>query len=157
MENLSSSLILEAARLLAATVQNSRQKPKGRRWNFEDKVCLSLNVAQSPVSFSGHYGCEDSAELRSCCLGKTFFVTKRPWCDSIIQDNVLHRKYGTNGRMEKMGMHNRSEDGCSARVTYFRTLLNLIYNLQLTWPFVGHKQFYVYYISTDFPMCHKCI
>jgi hypothetical protein len=33
MENISSSLTVEAARLLAATLRNSRHKPKGRRWN----------------------------------------------------------------------------------------------------------------------------
>jgi hypothetical protein len=54
--------------------------------------------------------------------------------------------------MEKMGMHNGSEDGCSERDTYLPTLLNLIYNLQLTWPSVGYKQFFVHYISTDFPI-----
>jgi hypothetical protein len=42
MENLSSSLAVEAARLLEAIVQNSRQNPKGRRWNFEEKVSVSL-------------------------------------------------------------------------------------------------------------------
>jgi hypothetical protein len=31
-------LTVEAARLLAAIVRNSKHKPKGRRWNFEDKV-----------------------------------------------------------------------------------------------------------------------
>jgi hypothetical protein len=34
MENLSSSLAVEAARLLAAIVRNSRHTPNGRRWNF---------------------------------------------------------------------------------------------------------------------------
>jgi hypothetical protein len=37
MQKLSTSLSVEAARLLAAVNQNSRQKPMGRRWNFEDK------------------------------------------------------------------------------------------------------------------------
>jgi hypothetical protein len=41
--------------------------------------------------------------------------------------------------------------------SHLPTLLNLIYNLQLTLPFVGYKQFFVCCISTDFPMCHKCI
>jgi hypothetical protein len=43
MENLSSSLTVEAARLLAAIVRNSRHKPKCRRWNFEDKVSGSVS------------------------------------------------------------------------------------------------------------------
>jgi hypothetical protein len=34
MENLSSSLSVETARLLAAIIRNSRQKPEGRKWNF---------------------------------------------------------------------------------------------------------------------------
>jgi hypothetical protein len=50
IENLSSSLTVEAASLLAAIVQNSTQKPNGRRWNSEDPP---LNIVQSPIS-SGH-------------------------------------------------------------------------------------------------------
>jgi hypothetical protein len=38
MENPPSSLNAEAAKLLAAIIRNSRLKPKGMRWNFEDKV-----------------------------------------------------------------------------------------------------------------------
>jgi hypothetical protein len=57
MENLSSCLSLEAARFLAAMFKNSGEKLKDRRWNFEDKVllCLSLNIATNPISFSTHY------------------------------------------------------------------------------------------------------
>jgi hypothetical protein len=50
MESLSSSLTVEAARLLAAIVQNSRQNPKGRRWNFEDKVLALFLLKHSPKS-----------------------------------------------------------------------------------------------------------
>jgi hypothetical protein len=50
MENLLSSLTVEAASLLAAIVQNSRQKPNGRRWNSEDP---HLSIAKSPIC-SGH-------------------------------------------------------------------------------------------------------
>jgi hypothetical protein len=39
---------------------------------------------------------------------------------------------GLLAEWKKMGMHNISEDGCSARPTYLRTLLNLMYNQQLT-------------------------
>jgi hypothetical protein len=35
MQSLSSSFSLEAARFLAAVFRNSRQRPKGRRWNFD--------------------------------------------------------------------------------------------------------------------------
>jgi hypothetical protein len=35
MENLSSSSTLETARFLSAIIRNSRQNPKGKRWNFE--------------------------------------------------------------------------------------------------------------------------
>jgi hypothetical protein len=50
MENLSSSLTVKAARLLAAVVQNSRQNPKGRRWNSEDKVLALSLLKHSPKS-----------------------------------------------------------------------------------------------------------
>jgi hypothetical protein len=50
MENLSPSLTVEAARLLAAIVRNSRQKPKGRRWNFEDKVLALSLLKRRPKS-----------------------------------------------------------------------------------------------------------
>jgi hypothetical protein len=46
----SSSLSVEAAKLLAATVRNSRQKPKGRRWTFEDKVLALALMNHSPKS-----------------------------------------------------------------------------------------------------------
>jgi hypothetical protein len=36
---------------------------------------------------------------------------------SVMQDTILHRRSRTTIRMEKMGMHNRSEDGRGARVT----------------------------------------
>jgi hypothetical protein len=38
-------------------IRNSRQKPKGRRWNFEEKVLavLYLNVAPNLITFSRHY------------------------------------------------------------------------------------------------------
>jgi hypothetical protein len=34
-----------------------------------------------------------------------------------MQSTVHHRRYRTAGGMENMGMHNRSENGHSARVT----------------------------------------
>jgi hypothetical protein len=57
MESLSSSFSVEVARFLADMVRNSRQRLKGRRWDFEDNVlALSLhNIAPNPISFSVHY------------------------------------------------------------------------------------------------------
>jgi hypothetical protein len=51
MENLSSSLSVEAARLLAAIIRNSRLKPRGRRWEFEDKVLALSLLKRSPKSY----------------------------------------------------------------------------------------------------------
>jgi hypothetical protein len=51
MENLSSSLTVQAARLLAAIVRNSRHKPKGRRSNFDDKVLALSVLKHSPKSY----------------------------------------------------------------------------------------------------------
>jgi hypothetical protein len=44
-------LSVEAARLLAGVIRNSRQKPKGRRWNFEDKVLALALLKCSPKSY----------------------------------------------------------------------------------------------------------
>jgi hypothetical protein len=52
MENLSSSLAVEAARLLAAIIRNSRQKLKSRRWNSDDKVLALALLKCSPKSYS---------------------------------------------------------------------------------------------------------
>jgi hypothetical protein len=54
MQSLSLSFSLQAARFLAAIFQNSRQRPRGRRWNFEDKMLAlsSWNVVRNPISFS---------------------------------------------------------------------------------------------------------
>jgi hypothetical protein len=38
MQEISNSLNAEAVRLLAAIIRNSRHKPRGRRWNFEEKI-----------------------------------------------------------------------------------------------------------------------
>jgi hypothetical protein len=47
----------QAVRLLAAIIRNSRHKPRGRRWNFEEKLwlCLYLSVAQNHIFFFSHY------------------------------------------------------------------------------------------------------
>jgi hypothetical protein len=37
MQEISNSLNAEAVRLLAAIIRNTRHKPRGRRWTFEDK------------------------------------------------------------------------------------------------------------------------
>jgi hypothetical protein len=51
MENLLSSLTVEAASSLAAIIRNSRQKPKCRRWNLEDKVLALFLLKHSPKSY----------------------------------------------------------------------------------------------------------
>jgi hypothetical protein len=51
MENLSSSLSVEAVRLLAAIFRNTTQKLKGRRWSFEDKVLALCLLKHSPKSY----------------------------------------------------------------------------------------------------------
>ena len=51
-EDISTSLNAEGIRLLKGIFRNSKCKPKGRRWNFEDKLlCLSL-LKRSPKSYS---------------------------------------------------------------------------------------------------------
>jgi hypothetical protein len=37
MQEILNSLNTEAVRLLAVLIKNSRNKPRGRRWNFEEK------------------------------------------------------------------------------------------------------------------------
>ncbi|PNF31489.1 hypothetical protein B7P43_G00752 [Cryptotermes secundus] len=49
MERLSSSLSVEAARLLAAIIRNTRQRPQGRRRDIEEKVLALLKC--SPKSY----------------------------------------------------------------------------------------------------------
>jgi hypothetical protein len=49
--NISYSFSVEAARFLAAVFRNSSQKPKGRRWNFEDKVLALSVLKHSPKSY----------------------------------------------------------------------------------------------------------
>jgi hypothetical protein len=50
IEKLSSALSVEAGKLLAAVIRKSRQKPKGKRWNFEDKV-LAVALMKRPKSY----------------------------------------------------------------------------------------------------------
>jgi hypothetical protein len=54
MENILSYFSIEAARFLAAVFRISRQRPQGRRWNFDDKV-LALPLLPNPISCSEHY------------------------------------------------------------------------------------------------------
>ncbi|PNF29154.1 hypothetical protein B7P43_G12376 [Cryptotermes secundus] len=51
MERLSSSLSVEAARLLAAVIRNSRQRPQGRRWDFEEILLALSPLKHSPKSY----------------------------------------------------------------------------------------------------------
>jgi hypothetical protein len=41
----------EAVRLLAAIIRNSRHKPRGSRWNFEDKILALSLLKRSPKSY----------------------------------------------------------------------------------------------------------
>jgi hypothetical protein len=51
MENLSSSFSVEAVRFLAAIFRNSKQRPQGRRWKFDDKVLALSLLKHSPKSY----------------------------------------------------------------------------------------------------------
>ena len=53
MQEISNSLNAGSVRLLAAIIRNSRHKPRGKRWNFEEKICLCLylSIAQNPIFF----------------------------------------------------------------------------------------------------------
>jgi hypothetical protein len=83
MEKLSSSLSVEAARLLAATVRNSRQKPKGRRWTFEDKVLALALMKRSPKSY--------------ILLQTLFPLPSRRTLQSLL--NTVHFKTGINAHV----------------------------------------------------------
>jgi hypothetical protein len=54
-------------------------------------------VRQGGTATASHVLCErkDSAELRPLCLGKHF-------TGPTDHDNVLHRRYGTTGRMKEL-------------------------------------------------------
>jgi len=51
MQGISNSLNAEAVRLLAAIIRNSRHKPRGRRWNFEEKILALSLLKRSPKSY----------------------------------------------------------------------------------------------------------
>jgi len=53
MDDISASLNAESIRLLKGVFRNSKRKPKGRRWNFED-ILLALSLlkrSQKSCSF----------------------------------------------------------------------------------------------------------
>jgi len=52
MKNISNSLNAEAVRLLAAIIRNSRHKPRGRRWNFAEKILALSLLKRSPKSYT---------------------------------------------------------------------------------------------------------
>ena len=56
MQEISNSLNAEAFRLLTAIIRNGRHKPRGRRWNFEEKIwlCLYLSLAQNHILLFFH-------------------------------------------------------------------------------------------------------
>jgi hypothetical protein len=49
-EDISTSLTAEGIRLLKGIFGNSKRKPKGRRWNFEDKMLALSLLKRSPKS-----------------------------------------------------------------------------------------------------------
>ena len=51
-EDISTSLNAEGIRLLKGIFRNSKCKPKGRRWNFEDKLLGLSLLKRSPKSYS---------------------------------------------------------------------------------------------------------
>ena len=51
-EDISTSLNAEGIRLLEGIFRNSKCKPKGRRWNFEDKMLALSLLKRSPKSYS---------------------------------------------------------------------------------------------------------
>jgi len=52
MEDISTSLNAEGIRLLKGIFRNNKCKPKGRRWNFEDKMLALSFLERSPKSYS---------------------------------------------------------------------------------------------------------
>jgi hypothetical protein len=52
MEDISASLNAQGTRLLKDIFRNSKRKPKGRRWNFEDKMLALSLLKRSPKSYS---------------------------------------------------------------------------------------------------------
>jgi hypothetical protein len=51
-EDISTSLNASVIRLLKGIFRNSKHKPKGRRWNFEDKMLTLSPLKHSPKSYS---------------------------------------------------------------------------------------------------------
>jgi hypothetical protein len=51
MQEISNSLNAEAVRLLAAIIRNGRHKPRGRWWNFEEKILALSLLKRSPKSY----------------------------------------------------------------------------------------------------------
>ena len=50
--DISTSLNAEGIRLLKGIFRNSKRKPKGRRWNFKDKMLALSLFKRSPKSYS---------------------------------------------------------------------------------------------------------
>ena len=51
IEDISTSLNAECIRLLKGIFRNSKRKPKGSRWNFEDKMLALSLLKRSPKSY----------------------------------------------------------------------------------------------------------
>ena len=78
MQEISNSLNADAVRLLPAIIRNSRHKPRGRRWNFEEKI-LAVSVFKR--------------SLKSCILLQTLCpLTSGCTLQSLI--NTVHFRTG---------------------------------------------------------------
>ena len=51
MQEVLNSFNVEGVRFLAAIIRNSRHKPRGRRWNFEEKILALSLLKLSPKSY----------------------------------------------------------------------------------------------------------
>jgi hypothetical protein len=80
MEDISNSLNVEAVRLLPAIIRHSKHKPKGRKWNFEDKILALSLLKHSP---------------KSCTLLHTLFsLPSRQNLQCLL--NIVHFRTGIN-------------------------------------------------------------
>jgi hypothetical protein len=78
---------------------------------------MACESTQTKTASNVLCGCENSAELRRHCLGKHF--TKPRVHDkilSVMQETLLFTRDGTLEECKIWGMHNKSENGHSARV-----------------------------------------
>jgi hypothetical protein len=106
------------------TTENLQEKKSGKsHWKEPCNTGSSIDSYLWEVpphgnrnSFTQPCECVALAEFRFHCLGKHFYGTKQLWWDSIMWDTVLCQRYRTTGGIKQIGMQNRSENDCGARV-----------------------------------------